>query len=406
MRWWARPDYRCKIQSVGGIEVRPSRLATLVAFTVLAIVAAQGCGGESGPSGSSAASGGTSGTGASGAGGASATSGRGGAGGVGGSTAGVSGSSGGTAGSSAGSAGRSGSGSSGASGASGAAGVSGRGGTGGQGGGSGSVGEGGAAALGGGGEGGATPCGTDCEARGFDCCNGRCVNLGNDPTNCGSCGTLCSPFEHVCDHGTCVPGVCDTPDVCPMTAAPLPPKCCGAECCLTPFLCCIVPGPIGEQVGCFDPSDTEGTCPRGCLDCDCAAPDTPIATPGGDRAIAELLPGDLVYSVDHGAVVVVPIRAVHRRPVTGVHRVPRVTLANGAVLEISGAHPTGDDRIFADLRAGDDLGGVRVIRVEPGAPYHHAFTHDILPDSSTGAYFAAGALVGSTLADGAMTKLR
>ena len=244
-----------------------------------------------------------------------------------------------------------------------------------------------------------------CEGRGFNCCDDRCVNLGNDPKNCGACGTVCLALNHVCDHGTCMPGICDTADVCPMTAAPLPPKCCGTECCLPPFLCCIVPGPVGEDVGCFDPSDTEGTCPRGCLDCRCAAPDTLIATPRGERAIAELLPGDLVYSVDHGAVVVVPIRAVHRVPVTGVHRVPRVTLANGAVLEISGGHPTAEGGAFADLRVGDELGGVRVTRIEPSTPYHHAFTHDILPDSSTGTYFAAGALVGSTLAAPATSTL-
>lgn len=35
-------------------------------------------------------------------------------------------------------------------------------------------------------------------------------------------------------------------------------------------------------------------------------------------------------------------------------------------------------------------------------PYQHAFTYDVLPGSSTGTYFAAGALMGSTLA----TQLR
>jgi hypothetical protein len=32
-------------------------------------------------------------------------------------------------------------------------------------------------------------------------------------------------------------------------------------------------------------------------------------------------------------------------------------------------------------------------------PYEHPFTYDILPDSDTGAYFAGGLLIGSTLAD-------
>jgi hypothetical protein len=78
--------------------------------------------------------------------------------------------------------------------------------------------------------------------------------------------------------------------------------------------------------------------------------------------------------------------------------VPRVTLANGAVLEVSGRHPTAEGRPFSTLRPGDDLGGVAVRSVSPDFPYPYAFTHDILPGSSSGAYFAAGALIGSTLA--------
>jgi hypothetical protein len=158
-----------------------------------------------------------------------------------------------------------------------------------------------------------------------------------------------------------------------------------------------VPGPIGPRTGCVDPSASEGTCPRGCLDCDCAAPDTPIATPSGERAIAELSVGDIVYSVEGNAVVAVPIVAIRRKEVTWEHSVPRVTLANGAILEISGRHPTADGRRFSDLRSGDDLGGVRVRDVTAATPYPYSFTHDILPASSTGAYFAAGALIGSTL---------
>jgi hypothetical protein len=123
-----------------------------------------------------------------------------------------------------------------------------------------------------------------------------------------------------------------------------------------------------------------------------------VATPNGERPIAELSTGDLVYSVDGAAVVAVPIAKVRRVPVTGRHVVPLVTLANGAVLEISGAHPTADGRTFSDLSPGDDLGGVPIVAVTRAAPYRHAFTHDILPASSSGTYFVSGALIGSTLA--------
>jgi len=131
----------------------------------------------------------------------------------------------------------------------------------------------------------------------------------------------------------------------------------------------------------------------------CAAPDTPIATPSGDRPIASLREGDLVYSVHRQRIVVVPIAVVHRAPVGDDHKVVRVTFANGTVLRISPGHPTADGRLFADLRAGDRLDHERIVDVELVA-YDQPFTHDILPASDTGAYFAGGALIGSTLKSG------
>jgi hypothetical protein len=134
----------------------------------------------------------------------------------------------------------------------------------------------------------------------------------------------------------------------------------------------------------------------GCANCNCAAPTTPIATPAGDRPIADLKAGDLVYSIDHGALAVVPIEQVHRQPVTGSHRVVELKLAHGATLRISPAHPTADGRHFSDLAAGDELDGVRVIAAEL-VDYDQPFTYDILPNSDSGTYFAGGSLIGSTL---------
>ena len=74
----------------------------------------------------------------------------------------------------------------------------------------------------------------------------------------------------------------------------------------------------------------------------------------------------------------------------------QVTLATGDVLEISGGHPTADGDYFADLEAGDTLGEIEVVHVTE-IPYPHAHTYDILPASDSGTYFAAGALIGSTL---------
>ena len=158
-------------------------------------------------------------------------------------------------------------------------------------------------------------------------------------------------------------------------------------------LCCTVT--LGPTVtGCFEP--VNGTCPTGCADCVCASPTTPVATPVGDRPIADLEVGDLVYSIDHGSLAVVPIKRVHRQPVTGSHRVVELKLAHGATLKISPRHPTADGRHFADLGAGDVVDGVRVLGARL-VDYDLPFTYDILPDSDSGTYFAGGTLIGSTL---------
>lgn len=187
-------------------------------------------------------------------------------------------------------------------------------------------------------------CAAPCDP-GLTCCGGACVNAQNDILNCGACGTTCpgpSPYCHL--------GVCGTP---PCEGQDCKETCCGSACCTAGQLCCDQYGPVVSNVPvCQDPEN--GTCPGGCPSCLCASPDTPIATPSGNRPIADLAAGDLVYSVEHGAVVAVPILRTHRNPAHD-HHVVRVTLANGAVLEISPRHPTADGRTFGDLHAGDTL---------------------------------------------------
>ena len=134
----------------------------------------------------------------------------------------------------------------------------------------------------------------------------------------------------------------------------------------------------------------EGICPI------CASPDTPIATPSGERTIGDLAVGDLVYSVDRGAVTVVPIRQVGSTPASS-HHVVRVTLRSGAVLEMSAGHPTGEGVPFGALRPGDAFDEISHVRSVEVVRYPHDRTYDILPDSTSGTYFAAGAWVGSTL---------
>jgi hypothetical protein len=127
----------------------------------------------------------------------------------------------------------------------------------------------------------------------------------------------------------------------------------------------------------------------------CASPDTPIATPDGERAISDIRVGDFVYSVDHDAIRPVVVSSVHRQPAQH-HHVVRVILGNGRTLEISAPHPTADGHTFGDLRTGGTLDGQLISSVEV-VPYLHEYTYDILPASSTHTYFAAGMQIGTTL---------
>ena len=165
--------------------------------------------------------------------------------------------------------------------------------------------------------------------------------------------------------------------------------------------------PPGGPITPLDSSALSGCCACGAdgfcsAECTCASPDTLIATPTGDRAIATLAVGDLVLSVDRGALVAVPVREVHRSPVTH-HHVVEVTLDDGAVLRVSAGHPTADGRTFGTLRAGDWLGGHEVSSARV-VPYTYDATYDILPDSDTGTYLAGGALIGSTLARASVSR--
>jgi hypothetical protein len=127
----------------------------------------------------------------------------------------------------------------------------------------------------------------------------------------------------------------------------------------------------------------------------CASPETRIATPGGERRIADLVPGDLVYSQDRSALRAVPVVRV-RQTLVYEHHIVQVTMVDGAVIEMSEGHPTADGRTFGQLRAGDLLDGAPILSTGI-IPYRFSHTYDILPDSETRTYVASGRLVGSTL---------
>jgi hypothetical protein len=238
---------------------------------------------------------------------------------------------------------------------------------------------------------------SDCSS-GQRCYSADCAN--DRPGTCrvpppkGCFGDADCPPGQTCIGGQ--PAPCDTTIVDRVGT-------CGVEAC--PEGDC--PGTAGPTCSCSDGGQCvsatgatgSGQCrgPDGvCSACKCASPDTPIATPHGERRIADLRAGELVYSVDGDQIRAVPILRVNRTPVVG-HQVLHVTFENGRFIEMTAGHPLADGRPLSALGPGSQLMGSAVVSITRVA-YTHSATHDILPDSTSGAYFASGVLIGSTLA--------
>ncbi len=129
----------------------------------------------------------------------------------------------------------------------------------------------------------------------------------------------------------------------------------------------------------------------------CLAVGTRIATPAGEIAVQDLRIGDVVWTLDiAGMRVPAPLVAVGNTPVPATHLVVRVALDDGRLVYVSPGHPTSDGRHIGDLAAGDTLDGARITSADRVA-YAGGYTYDILPAGTTGAYWANGVLLGSTL---------
>ena len=129
----------------------------------------------------------------------------------------------------------------------------------------------------------------------------------------------------------------------------------------------------------------------------CLALGTRIATPNGERAVEELRVGDIVWTTDaRGERVAARLVAVGSTPVPATHEVVRLALDDGRVVFVSPGHPTADGRRVGDLAVGDTLEGARIASATR-VTYGGGATFDILPAGATGAYWANGVLLGSTL---------
>ena len=78
------------------------------------------------------------------------------------------------------------------------------------------------------------------------------------------------------------------------------------------------------------------------------------------------------------------------------HHVVRLSLADGRAVDASPGHPLADGRQIGEIQVGDVVDGSRVSAAEL-LPYAGGETFDLVASGDTGAYFAGGIPMGSTL---------
>lgn len=157
-------------------------------------------------------------------------------------------------------------------------------------------------------------------------------------------------------------------------------------------------GENGEELPCPRGTFCSGIPAYGCYppDCPtpiCLSPDTRIRTSGIQKQIKDIQVGSIVLSDDKKPAKVIKIGKTEVKN----HQILEVTFNDGTILKISPGHPTADGRKFKDLKLGDIVDNRMISNIKK-IVYQYKYTHDILPDSETGNYYANGILVGSTLA--------
>jgi hypothetical protein len=129
----------------------------------------------------------------------------------------------------------------------------------------------------------------------------------------------------------------------------------------------------------------------------CLARGTLIATPRGDVPIEALETDDPVWTLDRaGRRVSAIVDQIGSMAVPPAHEVVRLVLADGRAVLASPGHPLVDGRPVAILGPGDDYDGSMVVSARRIA-YQGGRTFDIRPSGQTGAYWANGIELGSTL---------
>ena len=129
----------------------------------------------------------------------------------------------------------------------------------------------------------------------------------------------------------------------------------------------------------------------------CLAAGTLIDTPNGPVPVEQLNVGIAVWTIDgSGERIAGVVIKTTMTPVPPDFPVVRLGLSDGRTVTASPGHPTFEGRPLGKYQIGDTLDSARVVTVER-IVYDGEATYDLLPDSSTGLYWANGVLLKSTL---------
>ncbi|APV44382.1 hypothetical protein Dform_01047 [Dehalogenimonas formicexedens] len=130
----------------------------------------------------------------------------------------------------------------------------------------------------------------------------------------------------------------------------------------------------------------------------CLSKGTLIDTPYGAVAVEQLTPGDLIWTLgENGEKVASPIIKTKATPAPSSFELLRITLADGRSVTASPGHPAVDGRLLGNLQPEDLLDGSGVVSIQRVG--YEGRTYDILPAGTSGAYWANGILLGSTIVD-------
>jgi hypothetical protein len=129
----------------------------------------------------------------------------------------------------------------------------------------------------------------------------------------------------------------------------------------------------------------------------CLSVGTLIDTPAGPMPVERLRLGDPVWTLDaDGKRIAGTVIALSSTPAPLGHHVVRLRLADGRTVTASPGHPLVDGRPLGEVHVGDSIDGSRVVAADLIA-YEGADTFDLVASGPTGAYFAGGIPLGSTL---------